>query len=514
MKKGFRAVGLLAAVACLSGLASIAAAAEADLEKKVEALGKEVESLRRQLEAGRAGGQPAKGSWEWLSIGGDFRFRVDSLRGKGPVFWQFAGFSGGAPNLIRQGQEFTVKNDILYTNRFGLNIRAKATRNVSFTGRLLMYKTWGSSDAAPTSGMFFADRVGVFDGTAGHVPGDGKLTVDQAYVTWTNILDKPVWFSVGRRPSTGGIPSHLRQNAEKPGNAGIPALLVDYAFDGMTLGVAPDIEALPGAYAKICYGRGHENGFTSPFSSNDNLKDTDMIGLSIVPVDIDPLYVNLQWNRGMNIFDSPVMKGSALGDTRPSKDLGDIDWYGLTVQSTLKKTGPGTLNAFASAGLSKTHPNGQTVVVATDTGTLFDTGAGLMFTGRPESKTGWAFYAGGRYDIAATRTKLGLEYNHGSKDWITFVPAGDDIWTSKLGTRGNVYEAYLIQEFDPTPVSSHLAKAFFRLGYQYYDFDYTGSNNWVGAPVKIGDLDNMMVAQMLTPLKNARDLYATMEVRF
>lgn len=125
-----------------------------------------------------------------------------------------------------------------------------------------MYKSFGNGDTAATSGNFFADRVGVFDGTQGHVPGDGKLAVDEIYATWSNILDQPVWFSVGRRPSTGGIPSHLRQNDPKPGNGGIPALLVDYAFDGMTLGFAPDFDALPGAYAKLCYGRGFENGFT------------------------------------------------------------------------------------------------------------------------------------------------------------------------------------------------------------------------------------------------------------
>ena len=144
-----------------------------------------------------------------------------------------------------------------------------------------------------------------------------------------------------------------------------------------------------------------------------------------------------------------------------------------------------------------------------------DTGAGLMHSGTKESTTGNAFYVGARYDVTSTRTKIGAEFNHGSKNWITFTPAADDIWTSKLGARGNVYELYVIQEINAAPVSSYIAKAFFRVGFQYYDFDYTGSNNWVGAPVKISDLSaSPLNAQMLTPLKNARDLYATMEVKF
>ena len=96
---------------------------------------------------------------------------------------------------------------------------------------------------------------------------------------------------------------------------------------------------------------------------------------------------------------------------------------------------------------------------------------------------------------------------------MPFDPAADDMWTSKLGTRGNVYEAYVIQELNLKPISSYLSKAFFRLGYQYYDFKYTGSNNWVGAPVKDFKISSHN-AQMLAPLKNAQDIYATFEVQF
>ncbi len=498
---------LVAALALPQGILG----ADEEIQKKVDALSKEVQALQQQVAQPKEG---KKSISDWLTIGGDYRFRVDSLSGKVPnyygfsdiVAWQMGGMVGAPP--LTQGE--TVKNDLLYTNRFGLNLKAKATRNVTFTTRLLMYKTFGNGDTAATSGTFFADRIGVFDGTEGHVPGDGRLTVDEAYATWSNILDQPIWFSVGRRPSTGGIPSHLRQNNEKPGNGGIPALLVDYAFDGMTLGIAPDIEALPGAYAKLCYGRGFENGFTSPATSNNNLKDTDMLGVSVIPYDTDRLYLNLQYNRGMNIFDFPVFASSTLGPLAPHTDLGDIDWFGATAFSTLKNVGPGTLNLFASTALSKTHPNANTVVFGG-----IDTGAGLMYTGQPESKTGEAIYVGGRYDFPSTRTKIGVEYNYGSKNWITFAPAGDDIWTSKLGARGSVYEVYLIQEINAAPVSSYLSKTFFRFGYQYYDFQYTGTNNWVGAPVKIADLAaSPMNAQMLTPMKSAQDIYATFEVKF
>jgi hypothetical protein len=242
-----------------------------------------------------------------------------------------------------------------------------------------------------------------------------------------------------------------------------------------------------------------------------------MIGVSIVPYDTDPLYIDLQWNRGFNIFDSPVIASTTLpapfNSLQPSVDLGDIDWFGITALSTLKNIGPGRLNVFGSGALSVTHPNTNTNAF----------GGGLMFNDDPlsaglqgnESKTGWAGYVGIRYDMNMNRTKLGFEYNHGSKDWITFAPAADDMWTSKLGVRGNVYEWYLIQEFKLEAISSFASKTFVRIGYQYYDFDYTGSNNWVGAPVKITDLTKSPLnAQFLTPMKNAQNIYATLEVKF
>jgi hypothetical protein len=114
--------------------------------------------------------------------------------------------------------------------------------------RLLMYKVAGHQTSNPVMGQFFADRFGATnDGTVGHVPQDSVLRVDYAYATVSNIFDAPLWFSVGRRPSTGGIPSNIRQ---KPISRVPPAfdLMVNYAFDGMTLGYAPDITAC-GAYA-------------------------------------------------------------------------------------------------------------------------------------------------------------------------------------------------------------------------------------------------------------------------
>lgn len=438
---------------------------------------------------------------KWLTISGDYRFRYDYLHAKSAPYYPFT----GGPTSLTPGNTYT--NNALYTNRFGLNLHAQATQDVSVSARLLMYKVaGGEDDSAVSSNAFFADRAGLFDGTIGHVPGDNRLAVDRVYATWKNIADLPVWFSIGRRPSTGGVPSHLRQNNEKPGNAGVPALLVDYAFDGATLGWAPDIAGLEGAYAKFCYGRGYQDAINS--NEPNSLRNTDMLGVNITPYDTDFLKAEFQYNRGMNIFNGPAFTTGPYISTSPvpTTNLGDIDWYGLSFLGKIKHVGIGNLNWFVSGALSQTHPNNNTAIP--------NMPVGLLYTGTKESKTGTAIYVGTRYDIEQTGTKIGFEYNHGSKDWITFAPAADDMWTSKVGTRGNVYEAYIIQELKLKPISSYLSKTFFRIGYQYYDFAYTGSNNWVGGAVSMDNLGNPMNAQFMTPLKNAQDLYATFEVHF
>jgi len=540
---------MLAAVLAVA-LPTGAMAAEADLQVKIDKLTQQMEDLKGQVER-----IEDKSLGKWLHIGGDYRFRMDSLHGKTVGYTDamtygmmyqlavsgfFAPVGGPAAGNVAASQAYAAvaaqvpaykpKNETLYTNRFGLDLKAKATKDVTVNVKLGMYKVFGDQSGSPAQSNFFGDRVGVFDGTIGHVPSDSKLNVDRAYATWSNILDQPIWFSVGRRPSTNGAPTNLKANTARPGNGGTPALLVDYAFDGMTLGYAPDIEFLPGFYAKVCYGRGFESGYKAV---GNEVKDTDMLGVAVIPVDTDPLRVWLQWNRGFNIFDNPEIAQSAfsapglvaaMGATGPyfsgmaynaaggminipfsaSKNLGVIDWFGAGAMTTLKKVGPGDLNAFADFGLSVTHANDNEGMMG---GMMSDPGQG-----KAPDRTGFGIYAGLRYDLPS-KTKIGFEYNYGSKYWITMAPAADDMWTGKVATRGHVFEPYVIQELNLKPVSSFFAKAFFKLGYQYYDFEYTGSGNWVGDPKKMSDV-TINTPLFMAPVKEAHDIYGTFEVHF
>lgn len=492
MTRSSRSLRGIARAVCVSSLAltvSFAAAQDADLSKKVDQLSKQVEELRGKMSSPEAKGGDEARKPDWISFGGDLRVRHDVLRAHAPAYTDFTGASKAAS---------TIKNDSLLTNRLGFNINAKPAESVSMHIRMLAYKIFGMQEGGATqTGTFFGDRdTKTFDGTRGHVPADSNVSIDYAYATVKDLFGTSAWFSAGRRPSTGGAPTHVRDDREINGPSGIPGLLVDYAFDGATLGVAPEIGLLPGFAAKLCYGRAFESGYRQGSAA---MRDSDMLGVSMLAYETPDARVDVQYQRGFNIMDG--IPGPTV-----ATNLGDIENFGGSVLRTVRELGPGDLTVFGSGAASASHPNGNRYGGNANM-------PGLMCDG-PDcaNKTGMGLYTGARYDITKTKTKIGAEYNYGSKDWITFVPAGDDIWTSKLGTRGNVYELYAIQDLGRAPISRD-GRVFFRLGWQYYDFKYTGTNSWIGNSKSISGLQANQ-AQMTVPIRNAYDVYTTFEVRF
>ncbi len=523
------------------------AVTEGELEQKIQDMNDQLDDLKKQMKkmktqerfqdkrvaAVEEKTDDVESKWSWLTIGGEYRFRIDSLKGKTHDYMQYdssAKYSvpdypmPGMTTLFRSApvEEYKTKNDSVMFNRFRLKLNAQVYENLSVKTRLSMYKVWGHGSMSPVQGSYFADRaMGAFDGTVGYVPQDSVLRVDYAFATWSNIAETPVWFSIGRRYSTQGVPTNLRQNTEKIGTAGVAGHIIDYAFDGLTIGYAPYIEALPGAYAKFCYGRGYDSGFKTTAPGSNVPRDTDFAGFFIDPIYTDNLNIEFQFVRASNIFDT-------LPDAGVSTNLGDIDNFGAYISGKFEDLGGGDLNLFVSGAMSKTHPNENLYELpffSMDGGTTWqNAGYGLLYDDSDpmtaggqgsDSHSGSSVYAGARYDIKKTGTKLGFEYNYGSKYWITFAPAADDLWTSKLGTRGSVYEGYIIQELPGTPVAK-FGRAYVRLGYQYYQFKYTGSNSWIGEPKAIDDLNTTDASgtQMFAPLKNAQDIYLTLDVSF
>jgi len=442
----------------------------------------------------------------WVEFGGDYQLRYDRLEGKVNQHTEY---------LFGKGVEaHDVWNNSLWTNRFRINMKANPLEDITFKVRLTTFKLWGHQTTDPMTNLYFGMpgfMQPLFDGAMGYVPGGSEVWVDQAYATWANVFDSPFWFSIGRRPSTNGVPSNVRVNTEKIGTAGVPGNLIDSGFDGLTIGFAPEIEALPGFYVKYCGGKGMTRGY-APYPEFTAIpKDTNFGGLMSTIYDTPDLHIEALIMYAKHMMSAPPDGMVVLDKVWVSNaEVGDIYWWGVTTMGKPTEN----LNLFLSVGENFWDPSANYKQ---------DFKMGMLWNATTEETaaqrdrhTGLGLYAGARYDLPS-KTKLGFEYNMGTKYWMPYGAASNDMWTNKLNTRGQVYEFYVIQELNDKPVAKR-GKAFFRVGFQYYDFDYTGSLNWLEVPVPMEDLttnDAQGYGQtFLVPIKKATDLYATFEVLF
>ncbi len=402
-----------------------------------------------------------------------------------------------------------IDNDLLYTNRLRLNLKARATENVTFKSRLTMYKIWGMESSHATAVPFGMNGF-MWDPNMSRRPHDNTLRVEMAYVNWTNIADLPIWFSIGRRPTVDGPPMQLKYNYDKRYATPV-ALGVDWTFDGLTLGYMYE-NPWPGKI-RICYGRGYESGFKD-IPGNEKFDDVDLYGISWDVIN-DPdshQFANIQIFKAAdvtNYMEFRPIEFPALFDPKDHTEYGDMykgyhvgDIYHLSGVYMNRIKG---IDFFISGGISRTDNN------FVDKSGLYP---GLLNApGEDENHWGLAAYVGVRIPFDSINSKLGLEYNYGNKYWINFTPAADDLYLSKLATRGQVAEVYWIWDIPDTPLSKY-GKAFIRAGYQYYWIDYTGSGGWMGKPIDMDDLDDPLNAQQFDPVDRMDNFYLTFEVQF
>ncbi len=436
-------------------------------------------------------------------------------------------------NDIFQAMNYELANatdyddDTIWTNRFRLNMRVKATENVEFKGRLAMYKAWGmqnnpvdyTANAGMGGGPYMLNSLS-FDGSSTRQPTDNILRVDRAFLNWTNIADQNIWFSIGRRPTTDGPPAQLRMGADQ--RMATPVNYMDYPFDGFSLGYAYDslfgLEDVPGR-VRFCYGRGFESG---PTENGDGIKDTDFAGISWDVYKKGDRFFNIQSFAAFDMFNVPdgvnfvnpveyymwQIDPTQYDPTDPTKNL-MLDRANLgniyhTAAVYMNKVND--LNYFLVGGWSKTKAEGVDELGTSLLGSFWD---------EPEDKDGYSFYAGVRYDFPDQPWKVGLEYNYGTKNWISFTPGNDDLYASKLATRGHVVEAYTIWDIPAGEAVSKFGRAFIRLGYQHYEYDYTGSGFWLGEPLDIDELaGDPLSAQFYTPIDSQDQIYLSLEAWF
>ena len=497
--------GMLALPAVAFAGGSSSSPSSMDMEKKIEELSKQLDELRAAMaaqaekndalaetvgELDDTVGDMDDRSEDWdlasrFKLYGDFRARGDFYNAES-VF----------------GRD--LDNETILTNRFRLNMRVSATENLEFKGRLAMYKTWGNQSA-------FADESGamwpVFDGNVTRSPvGSSALYVDRAFVNWNNIAGLPMWFSIGRRPTTDGPPAQIRLGLDE--RQATPMAFMDWPFDGLSMGYAWNwgVEALGSSRVRFCYGRGFEAGLQDDVTSK--LDDMDFAGLSWDIMKKKDRFAYIQSFMAFNVinypnFQDPIIN-SAFGDMSgmgERDNLGDI-WHNAAVYES-KLAG---LNYFVSGGYSQTQPD--------SVGMFNDP---FSMTGpNTDKEDGYSLYLGVRYDVKQAGLKFGAEFNYGSQYWLAMAPGHDEIYQSKLATRGQVYEIYTIYDLPTGEAISKYAKTFIRLGYQHYEYDYSGSGDWNLAAYDLSDAADTAKLQMmgLDPVESADQVYLTFEAFF
>lgn len=563
MIKKFSMLALAGLIALPGVAAASAGKMPSDLTQRIDELSRQLDELKAQLakqneELSAVGTQvddlgeefdAKKEGWDLASrvqLYGDFRARLDMMtaetarqysvwdvaNGFNAALGQQFGFAGPySPEMVRMAvdgfKQYTpeqraglfqmmgyaplpsedIDSDTLMTNRFRLNIRVPATEHVDFKGRLAMYKTWGmeSNPASPMGSPFTLNSFN-WDGNSTRQPYDNVVRVDRAFVNWDSIAGQPIWFSVGRRPTTDGPPAHIRMGNDE--RMATPVAFMDYPFDGATLGYAYQwgSEALGTGRVRFCYGRGFEDGL-----STSKLNDMDFAGIDWDILQNGPRFLNLQTFEAFNLVNTPdgvnfpnplELSGITAGNGLLDKaQLGNMYHTSLVYMDKVS-----SFNYFLVGGWSHTKPTGYD-----------EAGNSLLgsWWAPLEDQDGYALYAGVRYDIDNLRLKLGAEYNWGSEYWIGMTPGHDDLYSAKLATRGQVAEAYMIYDLPTGEAISKYAKTFMRLGYQYYKFDYTGSGSWLGAPTDVDALaSDPLNAQFYPALDDMSQVYLTFEVYF
>ncbi|RTR37743.1 DUF3373 domain-containing protein [Shewanella canadensis] len=445
--------------------------------------------------------------------------------------FQSGQLQGTMPYVLAQKTTQDIDNDIFYTTRLRLNLKAKVWDNVSFAGRLSMFKNWGDSTGVQ---VFDSWRSFTMDGTSSGNPSGDFLRVERAYFDWKNIGGSPLYLSIGRRPSTYGPPTQYRENEKRGGTPS--GHLVNFNFDGATMGYhLGDITGVEGQVIRFCYGQGFESQFGNGEMFGDIVtKDTHLGGFNIDAINDGKNFLQFTLFGAKDVNDGfkgtmafPTQLAGIFAPTmyqdmqkfsnfnfetrvQPSGVIGDMFLGGIG----FAREEDNDVKWFVSGGWTRADGNGNAGMFG---GMLSDAvfeaqlnADGSEIIMMPSAaddsgpKDGYGIYAG--IQIPAPYGKFGLEYNYGSKYWTPFTQAQDDPIGSKLATRGHVGEAYYMFDINP--------RMFIKLAGLYYDFEYTGSGTPVGAPQEIDEVIAGSAYSMLPVVDTAFDINASLTVNF
>ena len=528
----------------LSGIVSIGTVSAADeveqLKQRLEQMNKEMQAVQQKLDDLEKQNQAKEETMEELddrlnkaelhtatdkvSFGIEFRSRGDSLHYRNiqmapaaltnMFFSDYpAGFNGATlaqaqaamaymrdNNLIPPTEKYDADNDIILTNKFRLNMRAKVNDQLSFAGRLAAYKVFSDSSGVKVNQGNLGDVT--LDGNVSSLPHGDTIRLERAYFNYKKDWGRvPTNFSVGRRPGTDGPPMEYMNYSLEGGSP--LATIINWQFDGASYNVGlEEVTGIPGAAFKICYGQGFEGDWGNTYALSNQQSAVDDVhfgGFIATLFDNDLTSAVLNYAHAWDITDGftglTVMPfivtetggeysftpntGGYITRLEPATEIGDWDALSLLLRTNLIERFDMDIDLFLSGSWSHTAPS------QTSRNPYYQLmGMGLLNSnGELESRDGYMVYLGAVFPVF-WGGRFGLEYNYGSKYWFNFSGAEDSLVGSKLAARGHVYEGYWHQ-----PI--YRDNFFVTLGARYYDYEYTGSGNPMGEPVKIDELNSL-----------------------
>jgi FtsZ-binding cell division protein ZapB len=452
------------------------------LQKAIKKLKKEQASLNNKLRANPGKSSGLQASDEGMDEGDldDIQEQFDEMSKKISEIRKFtngnhmkitADFRSSVDHIkyIMADRSRQQNNGVL-SNRLWLNMKYKATQNISFTGQLAYNKTFGARSGNTATNNFAA--YDQFDWLANEKAlSDDTVRLKKAYFFYANNtflgLKMPWTFSIGRRPSTNGHLAHFREDDEPSSPM---AHSINVEFDGLSSKF--DIShytGISGQYIKFCLGRGGTNAAESltstPYAEDKSAtKNIELAGAIISLYNNGHYSLTTQTYYANNLIDvNQTTAGRVFVNTgdinnfsvnflaegigTEGSDFLWSEWLGRFLDSTV---------FFVSYATSVTQPYE----------------GGSMF-GSTENKRGQSYWVGLHMPTFSEKGKWGLEYNKGDKYWRSITYAEDTLIGSKVAARGEAYEIYWTEPFANDVMS-------WQLRFTYIDYKYTGSNGFFG----------------------------------
>jgi len=401
-------------------------------------------------------------------------------------------------------EECDIQNDFSINNIISLYMESEVIKdNLSFYGKLTGYKGYRDIDDSVSNDVFYNGNT---YGNISYLSNSYNLIFEKAYIQYSKLLknNDKIYFSLGRSPDINIKSSIINKNGEfefepfldygefligkKEIIDKVPlSPILNWNFDGFSFEFFKKFKKLSrSAYnLKLFCGIGYDTLWDNSSSVNVKplINNIPLIGVANSCY-LDNHLLSLTYYHVSKINDG--FKGFTKVPFFPiyKEETNNYDFIWTNKPQTINRieslTDLGNMDSlslfykykyfFISGSMSMFKPKNISKIPFYEI-----LGQSLLCSeSKLENKKGYNIYLGGIFPFS--NCAIGFEYNYGDKNWFTLSQANDSIVGNKLATRGSVFETYFI---------TLLSNISIKLGFEYFDYNYTGSGNPIGKPVEI-----------------------------